>query len=104
MNELKDHFEKTLKYNVETTLEDSGGFPTHMRAVKKTRVTVNKEVGEEYDKVRKTLNFETILMPIGEKTHYSISLNALKTENNLSNMIYGYIKLACETYIYLFMK
>ena len=51
LNELKDHFEKTLKYNVETTLEDLEKFPTHMRAVKKTRVTVNKEVGKEYDKV-----------------------------------------------------
>ena len=51
MKELKEHFEKTLKYNVETILEDSEEFPTHMKAVKKTRVTVNKEVGEEYDKV-----------------------------------------------------
>jgi CTP synthase len=49
--ELKNHFEKTLKCKVETILEDSETFPVHMRAAKKTKVEVKKEVGREYDKV-----------------------------------------------------
>jgi hypothetical protein len=36
---------------VETILEDSEQFPAHMRAKKKTKVEVKKEVGKEYDKV-----------------------------------------------------
>ena len=51
VKELKDHFENTLKYNVTTMLEDSDEFPVHMRATKKTKVDVKKEVGKEYDKV-----------------------------------------------------
>jgi acetylornithine deacetylase/succinyl-diaminopimelate desuccinylase-like protein len=51
LKELKDHFETTLKYNVETILEDSEEFPVHMRAKKNTKVEVKKEVGKDYDKV-----------------------------------------------------
>ena len=51
MNELKEHFEDTLKYNVTTELEDSDEFPLHMKAKKKTKVEVKKEIGTEYDKV-----------------------------------------------------
>jgi hypothetical protein len=51
VKELVNHFEKTLKYKVETILEDSERFPVHMRAAKKTKVEVKKEIGKEYDKV-----------------------------------------------------
>ena len=51
VKELVKHFEETLKYKVETVLEDSEKFPVHLRAAKKTKVEVRKEVGKEYDKV-----------------------------------------------------
>ena len=51
MKELKEHFEDILKYKVITELEDSDEFPVHMRAKKKTKVEIKKEVGKEYDKV-----------------------------------------------------
>ncbi len=41
---------------------------------------------------------------MGEKAHYVIPFNILNNDGNLANMIYGYIKVACETYIHLLKK
>jgi len=51
VNDLVHHFEDTLKYKVETMIEDSESFPAHIRAIKKTKVEVQKTEGKEYDTV-----------------------------------------------------
>ena len=51
VKDLVHHFEETLKYKVERVIDDSEEFPVHLRATKKTKVEVKKEVGKEYDKV-----------------------------------------------------
>ena len=51
VNDLVNDFEETLKYKVETRLNDSEQFPVHLRAVKKTKVEVQKIEGKEYDTV-----------------------------------------------------
>ena len=51
VKDLVHHFEETLKYKVETVIEDSEEFPVHLRATKKTKPEVKKVEGTEYDKV-----------------------------------------------------
>ena len=51
VKDLVHHFEETLKYKLETVIEDSEEFPVHLRATKKTKVEVKKEEGTESDKV-----------------------------------------------------
>ena len=51
VNDLVHHFEDTLKYMVETVIKDSETFPVHIRAIKKTKVEVQKEKGNEYEVV-----------------------------------------------------
>ena len=51
VNDLVHHFEDTLKYKVETVTPESDEFPVHLKAVKKTKVEVKKEHGNEYDTV-----------------------------------------------------
>ena len=69
VKDLVHHFEETLKYKVETVIEDSEKFPVHLRATKKTKVEVKKEEGIEYDKVslakydeqRRTREWDTLM-------------------------------------------
>ena len=62
-------------------LEDSDEFPVHMRATKRSKVNVKKEVGKEYDKVsiekydeiRKVRELDTLMslatrLPQGERS------------------------------------
>ena len=51
VNDLVHHFEDTLKYKVETVIKDSERFPVHIKAIKKTKVEVQKAEGNKYDTV-----------------------------------------------------
>lgn len=50
-NYLVCHFEDTLRYKVETMIEDAEEFPAHIRAIKKTKVAAQKVAGNEFDTV-----------------------------------------------------